>query len=105
MLDGVEPISLDTIELIQDIATMMEDTNNSIQERLPKIYSKDLVEILFYHPYTKIDFLIDGLGLTRQTASKYLKELEVLGIVESIKIKNSTFYVNISLFNRLKKGI
>jgi len=105
MLDGVEQTSLDTIELIQDIATMMEDTKSSIQERLPKIYSKDLLEILFHHPYTKIDFLVDGLGLTRQTASKYLKELEVLGIVESIKIKNSKFYVNISLLNRLKKGI
>ncbi len=105
MLDGVEQTSLDTIELIKDISTMMDNTKNIIQEKLPKIYTKDLVEILFNHPYTKIDFLVDRLGLTRQTASKYLKELEALGIVESLQIKNSKFYINIELFTRLKKGI
>ena len=105
MLDGVEQTSLDTIELIKDISTMMDNTQNIIQEKLPKIYSKDLVEILFNHPYTKIDFLMNILGLTRQTASKYLKELETLGILESIKIKNSKFYINVELFARLKKGI
>ncbi|MEA3553326.1 MAG: Fic family protein [Campylobacterota bacterium] len=105
MLDGVEQTSLDTIELIKDISSMMDNTKNIIQEKLPKIYSKDLIEILFNHPYTKIDFLVDGLGLHRETASKYLKQLETLGIVESIKIKNSKFYINIELFARLKKGI
>ena len=105
MLDGVEQTSLDTIELIKDISTMMDNTKNIIQEKLPKIYSKDLVEILFNHPYTKIDFLVDVLRLHRETASKYLKQLETLGIVESIKIKNSKFYINVELFARLKKGI
>ena len=105
MLDGVEQTSLDTIELIKDISSMMNNIKTIIQEKLPKIYSKDLIEILFNHPYTKIDFLVDGLGLTRQTASKYLKELETLGIVESLQIKNSKFYVNVELFARLRKGI
>jgi Fic family protein len=105
MLDGIEQTSLDTIELIKDISTMMDNTKKIIQEKLPKIYSKDLVEILFNHPYTKIDFLVDVLRLHRETASKYLKQLETLGIVESIKIKNSKFYINVELFARLKKGI
>jgi len=105
MLDGVEKTSLETIELIQDISIMMDKTKETIKEKLPKIYSKDLVEILFNHPYTKIEFLVDGLGLTRQTASKYLKELEALSIVESLQIKNSKFYINVELFTRLKKGI
>jgi Fic family protein len=105
MLNGIEQTSLDTIELIKDISTMIDNTKNIIQEKLPKIYSKDLVEILFNHLYTKIDFLMNILGLTRQTASKYLKQLETLGILESIKIKNSKFYINVELFARLKKGI
>jgi len=67
--------------------------------------SLGLIKILFSHPYTKIDFLVDELGLTRQTASKYLKELENIGILESIQIKNSKFYINLELFARLKKGI
>lgn len=105
MLDGVEQTSLETIELIQDIYVMMDNTKTLIKEKLPKIYSKDLIEILFSNPYTKIDFLVDGLGLTRQTASKYLKELESLGLVESTQIKNSKFYINVELFARLRKGI
>ena len=105
MLDGVEQTSKETVVLVNDIADMMKSTKQKIQDELPKIYSKDLIEILFHHPYTKIDFLVDGLGLTRQTASKYLKELETIGLLESIQIKNSKYYINIELFARLKKGL
>jgi Fic family protein len=105
ILDGVEKTSLETIELIQDISSMMDNTKNIIKEKLPKIYSKDLIEILFNHPYTKIDFLVDGLGLHRETASKYLKEIESIGILENIKIGRGKYFINIELFDRLKKGI
>ena len=57
------------------------------------------------NPYTKIEFLVDILGLHRETASKYLKELEKIGILESIKIGRSKYFVNIALFKMLKKGI
>ena len=105
MLDGVEQTSLETIELINDIYALMHKTKTEIKEKLPKTYSKDLVEILFMHPYTKIDFLVDGLGITRQTASKYLNQLEEIGIMNNIQIQNSKFYINNQLFDRLKKGI
>jgi len=74
-----------------------------ISKILLQVYSKDLIEILFMHPYTKIDFLVDRLNITRQTASKHLKELENIGILESIRIKNSKFFINIKLFAMLKK--
>ena len=105
MLDGVEKTSLSTIELINDIYELMDKTKTTIKEKLPKIYSKDLVEILFIHPYTKIEFLVDGLGITRKTASKYLSELEQIGIVKNIQIKNSKFFINEELFDMLKKGL
>jgi len=105
ILDGVEQTSKETVLLVNDISELLNKTKHEIQDKLPKIYSKDLIEILFSHPYTKIDFLVDELGLTRQTASKYLKELENIGILESIQIKNSKFYINLELFARLKKGI
>ena len=105
MLDGVEQTSLETIELINDIYALMHKTKTEIKEKLPKIYSKDLVEILFMHPYTKIDFLVDGLGIYRDTARRYLNKLESLGIVEEVKIKNSKFFINTKLFERLQKGL
>jgi Fic family protein len=105
MLDGVEQTSKETVVLVNDIADMMESTKQKIQDELPKIYSKDLIEILFSHPYTKIDFLVDGLGLHRETASKYLKEIESIGILQSIKIGRGKYFINVELFERLKKGL
>jgi DNA-binding IclR family transcriptional regulator len=54
---------------------------------------------------TKIEFLVDRLNITRKTASKYLNELENIGILENIQIKNSKYFINIELFNLLRKGI
>ena len=105
MLDGVEQTSRETIELINDISIMMKNTKHTIREALPNIYSKDLIEILFSHPYTKIEFLVEGLGLHRETASKHLKEIEKLGILESIKIGRGKFFINKQLFERLQEGI
>lgn len=105
MLDGVEQTAIETIERIENIALLMESTQNKINEQLPKMYSKDLVEVLFMHPYTKIEFLTSRLHVTRQTASKYLNELEKIGVLETIQIKNSKFFMNVALFDMLKKGI
>ncbi|MDO8452991.1 MAG: Fic family protein [Sulfurimonas sp.] len=105
MLDGVEQTSIETIELIENIYKLMEETASEVKEKLPKMYSKDLIEILFMHPYTKIDFLVERLSITRQTASKYLKELEELKIMKSIQIKNSKYFINTQLFAMLQKGI
>lgn len=105
ILDGVEQTSKETVILVNDIAKMMEDTKQKIQDELPKIYSKDLIEILFSHAYTKIDFLVDGLNLHRETASKYLKEIESIGILKSVKIGRGKYFINLELFDRLKKGL
>jgi Fic family protein len=81
----------------------MQKAKIEIKEKLPKIYSKDLVEILFSHPYTKIDFLVKDLNITRKTASKYLKELEDINFLK-VNLKGKTkFYVNVELFELLKK--
>ena len=104
MLEAVEQTAKNTTILINDITGLMDETKNIIKQKLPKIVSKDLVEILFYHPYTKIEFLVDGLNIHRDTASRYLKEIESLGILHSVKIKNSKYFINLVLFDRLKKG-
>jgi len=105
MLDGVEKTALETVRLIEDIKSLMDKTTEELKEKLPKIYSKDLIEILFMHPYTKIEFLINRLNLHRDTASKYLNELEKNGILKAIKIGRSKYFINLELFDMLKKGI
>ena len=105
MLEGIEQTATKQVQLINDIKELMDKTKEKLKSELPKIYSKDLLEVLFIHPYTKIDMLVDNLGMTRQTASKHLKELETIGLLEEKKIKNSKFYINKELFTMLQKAI
>jgi len=105
MLDAVEVTANNTSDLIENIEKLMQKTQDIIQEKLPKIYSKDLVEVLFLHPYTKIEFLVNRLHITRKTASKYLKEIQNLGILKEVKIGRNIYFVNISLFEYLKRAI
>lgn len=105
MLTAVEETAIQTISLVNKIKDLMSKNKKLLKDKLPKIYSKDLLEILFMHPYTKIDFLIDVLGLHRDTASKYLNELEKLGILESTKIGRNKYFIHKELFSILKEGI
>ncbi len=105
MLDAVIATSQETTVLIENIETLMQQTKATLKEKLPKIYSKDLLEVLFLHPYTKIEFLVDRLGLTRQTSSKYLKEIEKIGILQEVKIGRNRYFVNLELFDLLKKAV
>jgi Fic family protein len=105
MLDAVEETATKSCKLIENIEKIMNKIQKIIQIKLPKIYSKDLVEVLFLHPYTKIEFLVDRLNLHRHIASKYLKELGKIEILENIKIGRSSYFVNIELFEYLKKAI
>lgn len=94
VLEAVERTSLETRTRIESLLALIEKWRAEIQARAPKVYSKDLVEIVFRHPYTKIAFLqAAGLG-TRQTASKYLQELSRLGLLRPIRIGREVYFLN-----------
>jgi len=105
MLDAIEKTSIDTMEMIKSIWDLMWKTKKSMKEKLPKIYSKDLLEIIFSHPYTKIDFLVDNMWMSRQRSSRYLQELADNWYMFVVQIKNSKYFINIELFERLKKWL
>jgi Fic family protein len=102
MLDAIEKTSQQTIVLIHEISRLMLDYKHRIRASHPKIYSQDLINNLFKHPYTKIDFLSRDLGGSRLTATKYLDTLEKDGFLIKQKIWRTNFYVNLPLFNLLK---
>ena len=102
ILRGVEEISKETIKVIKTIESLMEETKELILEKKPKIYSKDLIESLFYHPYTKRVFIEEQLNVSRPTATSYLKELENIGILSSQKIGKEVFYIHNKLFELFK---
>lgn len=102
MLDAVEQTSQETIILVEGIKAMMMDTKHRIRAEFPKIYSQDLINNLFRHPYTKIEFLVKDLGVSRLTATKYLDTLAENGFLVKQKIGRANYYVNMPLFLLLR---
>ncbi len=94
MLNGIEQTSIKTIQLIHDIKELMMQYKHDIRDQLPKIYSQDLINNLFKHPYTKIDFMINDLRVSRITATKYLDQLAAQGFLQKEKISRSNYYIN-----------
>ncbi|MGL2992694.1 Fic family protein [Flavobacterium sp. TSSA_36] len=104
MLEAVEQTSIQTTAIIRGIKKLMMEYKKEIRINLPKIYSQDLINNLFKHPYTKIDFIVEDLGITRQTASKYLDQLIALKLITLHKIGKENFYINTALYEFLQNA-
>ena len=102
MLVAVEKTAKQSIHIIDKMKDLMRKEKKLLRESCPKIYSQDLLNNLFKHPYTKIEFIMRDLWVVRQTASKYLDELVEIGILQKEKIGTENFYIHPELFNLLK---
>lgn len=102
MLKAVEETSIETVDLIQGIKAAMQRYKHEIRDQF-KFYSQDLINNLFFHPYTKIGFLMEDLGVTRLTATRYLDELAKAGFLKKEKVGRSNYYINLALFGLLTK--
>ncbi len=94
MLDGITVTAQDTINLITNIKALMRGVKHRLREKLPKIYRQELLNNLFSHPYTKIEFLVEELGVSRITATKYLELLVEHGFLQKQKIGRGNYYIN-----------
>lgn len=101
MLKGVEQTSKETIKVVNEIKTLMDKYKKEIKENF-SFYSHDLINIIFKHPYTKIDFLQKELGVHRHTASTYLNALSEHKILQKVKIGRNNYYLNTALLSILK---
>lgn len=101
MLDGIEQTSRQTTYLIQGMRDLMQHHKHKLRDELPRIYSQDLLNNLFRHPYTKIDFIMQELQVTRKTAAKYLDELVEIGLLSKHKRGKENYYMNEALFDLL----
>lgn len=105
ILKGVEETAKQTLDLIDSIKELMIQYKNKIRTELPKIYSQDLLNNLFKHPYTKIEFLENDIRVNRRTAAKYLDLLTDNGLLRKVKIGKSNYYINEPLFDIFSKGL
>ena len=104
ILKGIEETALYTLDKINSINNLMQETIVFAKEKLPaRVYSKELIELLFEQPYCKVKYLVDKDIAKRQTAAEYLNELEAIGILKSQKVGVENLYLNVKLVEVLKK--
>ena len=101
LLKGVALTARSEIRLIKQLRELMQATKQRLRGELPKLYGQELLNNLFRHPYTKIEFVERDLGVSRITAAKHLDALAQHGFVEKQKIGRTNFYINRPLFTLL----
>lgn len=97
MLNALESTARQTILTIESIKSMMAEYKKILREKEPKLYSHELMNTIFSHPYTKIEFLTSNVKVSRLTASKYLKKMVNMELLELKKNKNTNYYINTKL--------
>ncbi len=102
MLDAVEQTAVFTRERIIQIRDLLAQTLAACKEHLPpRVYSKELVELLFHRPYTKIEHVVEAGIAERKTAAVYLSELERIRVLRKKKIGRENLYLNVRLYDLL----
>ena len=97
MLRGVEQTAEETIALVKNIGKLMTEYKNIIRPAFGGKYSHELLNGLFYHPYTKIGHLESNMQVSRQTAAKYLDKLASLGLLQKERMGKENYYINTRL--------
>ena len=99
LLKGVETTAEDTILLVKNIGSLMAEYKGIIRPDFGSKYNHELLNGLFYHPYTKIDHVVHNMQVSRQTAAKYLDRIVALGLLRKEKMGKENYYINTKLMN------
>ena len=102
MIRGVENTARETILLIEELKVLIAEMQVVLRTRY-KFYSQELLNNLFEHPYTKIEFLVRDLGVSRITAANYLNQLAADGVLRKERLGTGNYYVNERLFELLSR--
>jgi Fic family protein len=103
VLHGVAETAEITLQRVNAILALKQQTEPLIKQVLKSAYSKQLLDILFSNPYIKVKVLEEHKIAKRQTASEYLKKMETVGLLSSLKIGTETYYINKQLMIILSK--
>ncbi|GMR18407.1 MAG: Fic family protein [Gammaproteobacteria bacterium] len=100
MIQGIALTAQHTTRLVENIHTLLQEHKQRIRSDY-KFYSQDLINNIFRHPYTKVAFLEQDLGVSRATATRYLDALALDGILQKHKLGRENYYINHALVNLL----
>jgi Fic family protein len=104
MLDAVEQTAQWTTDKIEALKRLMDDTVHYVKLVQPKIYSRELVELIFTQPYCRVADLVGANVASRNIAAKYLKELAAAGVLEQRKEGREVLYLNTRFLDLLKSN-
>ena len=99
ILKGVEETAGNTIELVKGISQLMAEYKNVLRPIFDKAYKHELINNLFFHPYTKIEYMQHDMMVQRKTAAKYLDRIVETGLLEKVKKGRENYYINVKLCN------
>ena len=97
MLRGVETTAKHTISIVNGIKKLMAEYKEVLRPAFGKTYRHELLNNLFFHPYTKIEHMASAMMVKRLAASRYLEKIVDLGLVEKAKIGRVNYYINTKL--------
>jgi Fic family protein len=98
MLEAVVETAKSTIQVITSMSSAIQHYKQVIRKDAPKVYSHELLNNLFRYPYTKIEFVMSDLEVSRNTAIRYLERLEQLDLLVKRKVGRENFYINKALY-------
>lgn len=99
ILKGVEETAEETIRLVKGISQLMADYKTKLRPLFGRQYKHELLNNLFFHPYTKIEFIQKDMMVQRKTAAKYLEIIVENGLLEKVKIGHTNYYINVQLID------
>ena len=103
MLNAVEDTSSWTTGKIGGIRALAEHTTAHVRQTLPKIYSRELVDVIFEQPYCRISDLVTKGVAKRQAASRYLKELAAIGVLREVAVGKEKLFIHPKLMQLLSR--
>ncbi len=101
MLKTVETSAGWTTRKIEAVRELIEQTTEYVRDRLPQIYSHELIQVIFEQPYCRIQDLVQQDIAKRQTASVYLKQLSDIGVLYEIQAGKEKLFVHPKLIQLL----
>ena len=101
ILKGIEQTSKETVILVQEIKKLMDDYKQQLRQLFGIKYNHEILNNLFYHPYTKIEYIQRDLDIARGTAIKYLDDIVNAGLAKKVKYGKTNYYINQKLVELL----
>ena len=99
ILRGIEVTAQHTIAIVKGIRDLMAEYKGVLRPAFGKVYHHEMLNHLFCHPYTKIEYMQKALSVQRLTAAKYLDKIVELGLLKKVKVGRTNYYINQKLVN------